>query len=404
MFNKSKKIVACVLFISLFGIGFNKTRLKATGIETAIIVAASAGGVAVATYVGKWLYDSCCVGKSAEKSSSQGKIVVLNGNSSAGKSSVSRNFLEIADGQWQVVDGDYLSDDDPITVDSKRYFIQLFENALDRELSSKEKAEVEKGEGDIDFSADSNIAFSDSDWEKVKSKNVEGNWFQYFTDLLYKRAIDLADQGKNVIVPIVFCDNKKSNFVRELATLRGLENVFLVLVYCPFSILSDRVHARNLKALREGATAKEKEDFRPLVGVLNQFSYFYKAAQQRDFVLGEITLKEINAAWVLAVKERLQEIGASPEKSFDKYKKEILENLNIPSEENVLVRITPRYLYDCVINTGAGTPVENAQQLKKCLTDQAKGVALEKNFRRLEGVASEKLERKEEKGENKKDK
>ncbi|MCK4651204.1 hypothetical protein KAT08_03475 [Candidatus Babeliales bacterium] len=53
-----------------------------------------------------------------------------------------------------------------------------------------------------------------------------------------------------------------AQYLYEVCTLRCLENVFLVLVYCPFSILPERVHARNLKAIRPEATTKEKEDYR----------------------------------------------------------------------------------------------------------------------------------------------
>ena len=308
---------------------------------------------------------------------SRGKIVLLNGNSSVGKSSTAREFAKIAKGSWEVIDPDYLSDDDSIMIRTKTFMILFIQEILKRRLSEKEKSKIlSKGCEELD---EENFGLSVMEWEKIKSYGFKSIVFDYAVKLAYEKAICLSKQGKNIIISTVFAYSKDLNIRKRLSEFKNMKNVFLVLIYCPILLVSQRVNFRNELAIKPEATKQQREDFRPIIDVLYQFSSFYRSSNKNNLVLDTIFYKEVSGI-LNKIKKDFEK--TEKQKQYLKFCSEkIFSNLGFTKDNCLFIKISPMYFYDHIINSGNKSIQECVMDLEKYISSKSRGLALKRNWR-----------------------
>lgn len=246
----------------------------------------------------------------ARKVAMQGRVIVFDGASSAGKSSVIRQLMPMLDSSYQ-----YIAVDDFVT--------QVFIEQQKLKLPEKE--------------------FLD----RVNQQS----------DLMYKKIKTLVAVGKNVILDTVLSGLEGEKSVREqLEKLKGLP-VTMVLVHCPLPVLVERIKQRNEKAAREN----KPQDERSIGTALNQFGHIYRPkASDTEASLGTVLCKDVEYACEVAKKEW----GKSVEQ-FEQFKTWLLSQLGLKDKETVT--LTTRLKYDCIVDTSKKSPEACAQLIERSI-------------------------------------
>ena len=374
---KSQKLVVRALLILILSLGFSNTKLKPVATETIVITVA---GTAVVTYVGKWLYNWYFSGVSP-KTSPQGKVIILNGTSSAGKSSIVRELQKLARQKpYEVVSFDaiYYANDFRL---ARETLIEWLPKKVKRELGAKEKAWILREDlGVVDevlktLKEKRRKELPDIDLYVLPGERDD------FDELLSVRAgkemsrmiIDFASQGRNVILDVPI-----DNFDGFLSC-KNLESVFLIDVYCSPAVLVEHVKARNTS----GALEEERSFFQ----AIGQFSEIYRGWRSGD-VYPIDTFKEkefIDALGFIAgeVEKKLKEGDQGIEAKFAKFKNTLKTDFNLKGDPAAQVQVVLRFDHDFVVDTGKFSAQACAEQIVKYCTSQSGG-AFRKNIQRLE--------------------
>lgn len=307
----------------------------------------------------------------------QGTIILLNGTSSAGKSAVSRASVQIlGKSSWTIIDADYLSKTPALANAMKTLAIKFIETKLNTPLSKKAKIKIMQG--DYKELNEKQFWLSDKKYSKLDEYLEEQLLKQ-----VYKSAINVAKTGKNIIVPTLF----ESSMNDEFDAFSTQDNIVMILVFCPFSILPQRINQRNKAALHPNATAEERADIRPVSGVLGQFSEFYTAGNRTDMpVLEELTLDQINEAWKFTANEIDLFKDKGTEEDIKKYGKEnynkIMKNFGFKKGKST-IKIQPRFYYDLIVNNGINSAKECAEQIKELVEQNTEFKAFQKNVQTM---------------------
>ena len=191
---------------------------------------------------------------------SQGTVILLNGTSSAGKSSIMKELPEILDGFWQPVEADAFA------VIARKNFIDYLKEKFGVETTLEELNDTY-----IALNKEGRITEREVD-AFFDKQDVLGQMFE-------KIRTDIQEE-KNVIIDTVIGegiddedpDNADYAFKTYFDALHTF-NVAFILVYCPFAALIERVEMRNQAGVYE-----ERREF----GVpLWMFGKTYKKALNR---------------------------------------------------------------------------------------------------------------------------
>lgn len=191
----------------------------------------------------------------------------------------------------------------------------------------------------------------------------------YQVSLMYNHIKNLTNQDKTVIceTTITCLEDCKgaSKWFNILKNITG----FLILIYCPFGVLVERVKARNKKALAEN----NPENTRLINVVLNQFSVMFKANENnKEPIIDCLNKEDCEFAFNL-----LRDEFTGDNKKLENFKIEIYKKLNLL--DNSKIYISPRFAYDYIIDTAKNCPDVSADKIKNFLDLKTTPRAILKN-------------------------
>lgn len=241
----------------------------------------------------------------------QGKIIVIDGASSSGKSSVTKQLSSMMDVSYQLV-----AVDDFVT----NIFIEQ------QKIKFPEKEFFEK-----EFFA------------KIDKQ----------TNIMYDKIKATVVGGANVILDTVLSGLKGEESVKEqLEKLKGLKT-FMVLVHCPLSVLIERINKQNELAKKENKPGDE----RSIATALSQFGNIYRAKTLSDEAhLGVISRSEVETACEVAKKEWGKNVDR-----YDQFKNWIFMQLDL--KEKKTIELTTKIKYDLIVDTSSHSQRECAQKI-----------------------------------------
>ena len=285
----------------------------------------------------------------------QGTVILLNGTSSAGKSSIAQELQKM----W----GDSC---EFVGIDKDVHGPSL--NSIISHVQQKTKEQVTKE--NIDNIAEKLIKDGATTQEDLDI------FYAQTSNKLFNRMIqkikDFTKNGKNVIFDTIVGDDSEQEIVSLAETLRG-ENVLFSLVYCPFQELAKRIASRN------SADKMEQRDFSM---VWRQFGGLYKAAQPSDTqILETLSKNTVTDLVQLHARSEFEE-----EKEFNEFLSELLENLSL--DKNDSVQITSRYTYDLIVNNATQSPDKCAQQINNFMREKNLYTAFQENYNRIKSATS----------------
>ncbi len=240
-----------------------------------------------------------------------GKIVLLNGTSSAGKTSIIKELQKHFGSSYVTVIGDE--------------FVE--------EYSAKNPMPESMARNDYQF--------------------------QVLSDM-YLHVKKLSESGKNVLVDTVEFDDHYQHY----CSILNCNKVIKILVYCPLDVIVDRVKKRNISG--------DPKENRPLNLSFGQFKNIYKLQESKDEVIVD-KIQTSRMLYGLQeaeqeVRKLMQEDGENPEKSKEFFVKPFIEQYKLDKLNEII--LSPKNRWDLIVNTGTNLTQEVAQTiseyLKKC--------------------------------------
>jgi chloramphenicol 3-O-phosphotransferase len=243
----------------------------------------------------------------------QGHVIIFDGASSAGKSSVIKELMPLLDNSYRCI-----AIDDFVT--------QVFLEQQKLKLPEK---------------------------EFIARVNKQSN-------LMYDKIRLLVTQGKNVILDTVLSGLEGEKSIRDAFEKLNYIKKVMVLVHCPLPVLVERMRQRNAKALQEN----RPQDERSIGTAINQFGHIYKSrTKETDISLETISRKEVELACVATKKEFNSNLNR-----FEQFKEWLLTQLLVKDKEEVT--LTTRLKYDCIIDTSKYTTQESAKKIKNIIINK----------------------------------
>lgn len=239
------------------------------------------------------------------KAPKHGTIVLLNGTSSAGKSSIVQSLSHMYGDMYEVANGDT--------------FLETYSFTKEQESMPTD----------------------------ILQRQILGDLFLHVNKL--------AAEGKNVLVDVVEFDDHYDYY----CSILDCKNVIKILVYCPPDVLVDRVAERN----RLG----EEKEKRPLNLSFAQFKNIYKVQESADErVVDRIATSCIKYGLDKAVEEIRQLMKESGQQDIEAniesgVVKPFSEQFNLDTAQEIV--LVPKHHWDLVVNTGIQSPQEAAQTI-----------------------------------------
>ena len=119
-----------------------------------------------------------------------------------------------------------------------------------------------------------------------------------YTRKMDEAVIEQSREGTSVI----FDPYDEEAFLARMVEKNNYAPLKIGLAYCPFHILGERVRQRNIKALASG----HKEEYRMALDPLEGFCDFYKPAEPGDTVIDTLHREEIESAFEDAFKQQAE--------------------------------------------------------------------------------------------------
>ncbi len=293
-----------------------------------------------------------------EEEVDKGTIVILNGTSSAGKSSIGKNLKEEYGFECLHLDT-YLANS----------FAKWVENRILEETG--ENVFLERNNPNLILEnfkktiTKMNLNEDDYDDDKVLTKEEEIAHINKASAEMFEEAKRKACDGNNVIVDTIIDFDTEEAYSAIKENLSGF-NIKFVLAYCPFKVLAQRVEKRNI----EGG-AEERALVQPLV----QFGEVYKAKENDSEIIVDVLTKEdfkqtcklAKIDFRINDKEVFNEETNFYIEKYNKFLEKLKRELGFDNEEIESVKITPRLSYDLIINTNENSPEESAKQIKELI-------------------------------------
>jgi len=239
-----------------------------------------------------------------------GQVIVFDGASSAGKSSIIKNLMPMLDSTYE-----YIAVDDFVSA----VFLEQ------QKLNLPEK-------------------------EFLNRVNQQ-------TDIMYDKIKLLISHGKNVILDTVLSGLEGEKSIKEQLDKLKIFSTIKILVHCPLPVLPDRIKQRNERARIEN----KLEDERSIGTAINQFGHIYKKiTNAKEPSLCTISRKDIELACETCKREFAKNLSR-----FDQCKEWLFSGLGTQDENEVM--LTTRLKYDCVVDTSKNTPEECANKIRTIL-------------------------------------
>ncbi|MFA6491816.1 MAG: AAA family ATPase [Candidatus Babeliales bacterium] len=171
------------------------------------------------------------------------------------------------------------------------------------------------------------------------------------TELMYMHIDAMVTKGNNVLCDTTLtCLEDATSTHRWFSIINNINN-FLILVYCPFDTVVRRLQQRNYNA----RIHNQPRNSRIASVVLRQFVAMFKAHSYRHgLVIDELSRHQIEKAFDLIRDD------FSDGKNFQELRQEIMGKLGLFDHNKVF--IAPRLFYNHVINTNL-YPVEQCVKL-----------------------------------------
>lgn len=253
-----------------------------------------------------------------------GRIILLNGTSSAGKSSVVSEFVRL--------NPDYKA----LSIDT--FKLELFTSEALKLKIIKRPEELKYVEQIGDF-----IKLQPA----VRRTELYAHFNQiidHITELFYDHIVSYARINQNIIIDDVIILNSE---LQNVFTKLEPYDVTMILAYCPFNTLPARVTKRNKTG--------NKAEYRTLDSVLSQFSYIYTPTKKKRGIV-KIAYKTFNHTINLASS------FIKSQEEFMQFKNEMDRQLiqNRKLQNTTHLHLKPRLKYDHIINTGKSDPTKSA--------------------------------------------
>jgi chloramphenicol 3-O-phosphotransferase len=254
-------------------------------------------------------------------------IIILNGTSSAGKSSIKEELSKILGQQWA-----------SFSIDN--YVVQEFKRLYPAASSypdSIDEAQIDK------------------DITKFQSTQV-GKYLcgKEPLDKMIQDTKTVLARGKNVIIDITLYGEKFDYLLENLQSY----NIKLVMIYCSPTRILDRVECRNQEARTKRTSLEKKLSHRTVTRAIRGFAALYQPTNVENH-LGKITRKDLATILDRAVQDfYMADIGKATPSDFAQA---IAANFGF--QDNDSVGITPIRLHDIVVNNSNDTPVGVAQKI-----------------------------------------
>lgn len=292
----------------------------------------------------------CLINSNASACDQQPKskpwVILLNGTSSAGKSTITKEFVkEYPELKPVIIKFDDLLEE-ALFKEMQQKIQQLGINATTREemqnkLSSSKRAECYQAVADQQ--------------RAIKKKMRDG-------------VVASLKQGKNVIIDTVIGDDDYENTKEWFETLNTLSNtfpVFCALVYCPLKLLVSRVVSRNSMN-----TLKEQ---RNLQNVIELFGSMYTSQKSTtlcayDYYFGGDSCPCIDTI----TKDDVQKVIASCNSISNAQQviKTTIKQINLSWDGSSDMPLYPKFAYNIILkNSGNKTPSSLAKALYDSLQE-----------------------------------
>ncbi len=198
-----------------------------------------------------------------------------------------------------------------------------------------------------------------------KAQFIERIWNA--SDKMFDKINQLAKQGINICIDTVLSGIEgEKELLHGLSRLNGL-NTKMILVYCPLNILAQRVFQRNEQAIREN----NLENIRSLIDVV-RFADIYKPQKSKnDIIVGQISIKDIEYAYTPPKNSTDIEI-----KNYNEIKDILIKHFELIDKN--FVNITSNINYDFIVDSSKRNPVECAENIYTNL-NLSGNLSLEKN-------------------------
>lgn len=256
-----------------------------------------------------------------------GLILLLNGTSSAGKTTVLKELKRIKPKLAQLSVDDYFPQ-------------QLKEKA--HELGWEEASKI-------------------NPWLFMRlyiNQKMGGAYFDtqvrqlLFTEIppFYPIAQEIARTGKDVIIDTVL--EYESAYQQAFKFFKD-SRLTLILIYCPLDTILERVKSRD--------TSGNKQEFRPVFLPFEQFPAMYKVQENsHEPIVDIIKTATMKAALEIAIQEFInQNNSLEYTPKLQAFKQDFIRHFKLDEQEEIA--LTPRHRYASIFNSKLQSPLEIAQ-------------------------------------------
>lgn len=317
---------------------------------------------------------------------SMGKLIIINGTSTAGKTRVCRELSNcqilsydktVANLFAEVIEKKIAMLDESIIAQLVEYDIVVVEEVGDGEVQyrlprNNRELLLEKAALFQKHIASSEVALGDSRTEEAcdrimrSEEDTSGKSpFIWLTDeekvecigkteqTMFVEAVKLVRQGQNVVIETVIEEDstKEDSIMERIKCFFHEYEVYFVLVYCPIGDLIVRVRTRKTEAERDGTSDFEE---RKLEQQLEQFLTMYKAADDlADDPLSRVLADPQDSMISQSIVNCVFAFGSD---LFDKgyYVEDLqlrmMEEFHL--EDGGSVQIVPRFPHDLIVDNG----------------------------------------------------
>jgi len=239
--------------------------------------------------ISAYLYKSC----KNTYTSKKGKIIILDGVSRSGKTSIANRLVKLLGPSWQKIERD-------------DFMASIFIDKMNGVIT-QEQLKV-----------------------RIREK----------TKQMYKIVKNVLHSGKNVVFDTVLSGVEGDTSVKQAFESLKLFEVYLVLVYCPLHIVVERLKHTNMQAVLTDNT----REMRPVFATL-QFVHMYRPKEcDNEIALGTLSAKDIEISYDES-KQELQEIIAR----LKKVQKIFFAKFGFDKQS--CIKIVPQLVYDFIIDT-----------------------------------------------------
>ncbi len=282
-----------------------------------------------------------------------GVTIVLNGTSSAGKSSIAAELQRSLDGPAQILRIDDIIYEEMIKKAKQLGYIKS---------TATHKASLEG-------------------IEKLPTDQKKEIFVDKTPDIwnkLYQQARDYSAANQHVIMDTIL--GKREEELNDFLKMMNNLEAMLVLVYAPLPVLQQRVSERN----RTGGPGEQ----RSLFPTISQFHFLFRKPTSGEVPLEVITIEKMGEVFATAREEEkdFQLFKNYSEQDVAGLQREFAKHFG---SKNGVMSLVPILEYDLVINSATCSPSACAAQIIKHYQEGGQRQAIMKNYSQLALPATE---------------